>query len=93
MKAVTAFKKMELQIHVWSANHITLRTNRGIAFVSYNSIIGFKDFEGNVTLGKDWNYSRTTTKYLNQWLRTSGVEEIRTRLENGIYDYDENLDG
>ena len=56
---------------------------------SYNSII-VKIHNGQVTLGKDWNYSPTTSKYRNQFLGET-TKETQAKLDSGEYLYDENL--
>lgn len=38
------------------------------AFQSYHSLIAVKHPDGTVEFSPHWDYSRTTTKYLNQWL-------------------------
>ena len=43
-----------------------------------------------MTLGKDWDYSRTTMKHLSEWLGRN-AKEIRERIANGTYKYDEEL--
>lgn len=65
-------------------------TDKGQMFKSYNSNIAFRDNKGNITLGKDWNYSNTTGKYRNIFLReTKKVTE--QKIKAGIYKIDENL--
>ena len=60
-----------------------------VAFQSYNSIIAVKK-NGTITLGKDWDYSKTTGKYRNMFL---GEDKATTKrkLDAGIYLYNENL--
>lgn len=58
-------------------------------FQSYNSII-VKIHKGKVTLGKNWNYSVTTSKYRNQFLGET-MKETQAKLDSGEYLYDENL--
>lgn len=65
-------------------NQFKITTKNGIYFQSYNSIIAFKDNDGNVTLGSNWDYSRTTMKYLGKFLN-SNTKEIRNKLYEGIY--------
>ena len=51
------------------ANQFTIRTNKGIYFQSYNSIIAFIDNNDKIFLDEYyWDYSRTTGKYRNQFL-------------------------
>ena len=58
-------------------------------FQSYGSVI-VKIHNGQVTLGKDWNYSATTSKYRNQFLGEA-TKETQAKLDSGEYLYDENL--
>ena len=54
-------------------------------FQSYDSIIA-KDNGLNMYLDrKYWDYSRTTLKYLNQFLGTSSEKEIQERIKSGEY--------
>ena len=56
---------------------------------SYNSII-VKIHNGQVTLGKNWKASSTTSKYRSMFLGES-TAETQKKLDDGVYDYDENL--
>ena len=58
-------------------------------FQSYNSVIAIKKNE-TITLGKDWGYSKTTSKYRNMFLGEDKATTQR-KLDAGIYLYDENL--
>lgn len=58
-------------------------------FLSYDSII-VKIHKGKVTLGKHWNYSKTTSKYRNMFLGET-TKETQAKLDSGEYLYDENL--
>ena len=67
------------------ANQFTIITNDGEYFQSYNSVIAFKDNEGNVTLDDyTWDYSRTTSKYRRQFLG-EGIADTRAKIESGEY--------
>ena len=55
-------------------------------FQSYNTIIAWKNDDGIFLRKGYWNmYSATTNKYLNQFLNTDGIAEIRERVDNGTY--------
>ena len=72
------------------ANQFIIYTSKGKYFQSYDSVIAFKDNEGNVTLDvDDWDYSRTTGKYRNEFLG-EGIVETRSKIESGEYEL-ENL--
>lgn len=50
-------------------NQFIIWTDEGQYFQSYQTIIAFRDNEGNVTLDRNrWDYSVTTGKYRNQFL-------------------------
>lgn len=52
------------------ANQFAIVTPNWTMFQSYNSRICFYDVDTNsLYFGSDWNYSRTTSKYLAQFLR------------------------
>ena len=57
---------------------------------SYASVIAKIDRNGNVTLGKHWKYSVTTSKYRAQFLNES-TAETQAKLDSGEYTLDENL--
>lgn len=71
-------------------NQIVIYADEGTYFQSYDSIIVFKDNEGNVFLGKDWDYSRTTAKYRNKFLNEN-AQETQRKLDEGIYKLNYNL--
>lgn len=78
------------------ANQFIVRTENGTFFQSYRSIVAKVDNLGNVTLGRDWDYSRTTLKYLMQFLRVFGYGELNTahvrkRLASGDFKLDDYL--
>lgn len=53
------------------ANQFIITTEDGETFQSYQTPIAKKS--GYVyTVSSDWNYSRTTSKYFYQWLRSFG---------------------
>jgi hypothetical protein len=67
------------------ANQFIIYTSEGKYFQSYDSVIAFKDNEGNVTLDDyTWDYSRTTGKYRNEFLG-EGIVDTRSKIESGKY--------
>ena len=67
------------------ANQFIIYTSEGKYFQSYDSIIAFKDNEGNVTLDDyTWDYSRTTGKYRNEFLGEY-IADTRGKIESGKY--------
>jgi hypothetical protein len=67
-------------------NQFTVRTPEGLYFQSYQSIIAFKPNNGDkITLDKEtWNYSVTTGKYRNQFLRET-KKETEKKIKSGEY--------
>lgn len=64
-------------------NQFIVSFDNGRVFKSYNSIIAV-EYKGQVFLGKDWDYSTTTGKYRNQFLRET-KKETETKINKGIY--------
>ena len=95
-----------------SKNQFVMEDDKKLIFQSYDSIIAIYDKENDVmTLGKDWDYSTTTSKYLYKFIDiyfyySYGQYEqlahdlcnannkrsiIRKAIENGIIEYDEEV--
>jgi len=82
-----------------AVNQFVIKTNKAYYFQSYDSMIAKYDRKsGVITLGRDWDYSKTTMKHLNIFLDDycykSGMN--KKRIEKAIADgeivYDENLE-
>ena len=83
-------------------NQFVIKKGSTVAFQSYDSIVceirpasmGFKKV---VVLGKDWDYSRTTTKHLGTFLKQNnleylaGAKNIREALERGYARYNQEV--
>ncbi len=65
-------------------NQFIIRTSEGVYFQSYNSIIVFIPNEGKTQMGQDWDYSRTTGEYRNDFLG-EGKKETQEKLKSGEY--------
>lgn len=61
-----------------NANQFVINDGNKIYFQSYDSIV-CKIENGKVTLGKDWNYSTTTSKHLYTFLKQNGFYELADR--------------
>ena len=62
--------------------HIALYFQSGLsAMYSYNTLITYKFQDKPRILTSDWDYSRTTTKYLSQYLRKNKAE-IKKAIAN-----------
>ena len=53
-------------------------------FQSYQTIMAHIDCEGKVTLDKSYPYSRTTSRYLNQFLNVTSKERDKF-VKSGFY--------
>lgn len=67
-------------------NQFEIVTDEGIYFQSYTTVIACKSFIAPVVyLDPKWDYSRTTMKYLNQFLGTSSKKEIEAGIKSGRF--------
>ena len=65
------------------ANQFIIHTKYGKMFRSYNSNIAFIPNDENIIyLGEDWDYSRTTGKYRNQFLGMD-KKELEALIKSG----------
>ena len=57
------------------ANQYEITSDDGATstFQSYRTVIA-KNTSGHFVISSDWNYSRTTSKYFHQWLRSFGLD-------------------
>ena len=70
--------------------HISLHFPSGLtAMYSYDTLITYKFQDKPRILTSDWDYSRTTTKYLSQYLNKNKAE-IRKAIENFEYILEDN---
>jgi hypothetical protein len=72
-------------------NQFNIFTDKAVIFQSYDSIIAIKQYGKRTIIGKDFDYSKTTMKYLKEFLRNSGVIETRKLIDDGTYLYDGDL--
>lgn len=73
-------------------NQFVIHTNEGTMFQSYKSPIALITHDGVVHLSEHWDYSRTTMKYLGQFLDTN-AKGVRDRIKEGRYKLDLSLTG
>ena len=67
------------------ANQFKIFTDEGVFFQSYNTIIAFRPYSGKIQLDSYmWDYSSTTGKYRNQFLREM-IADTRKKIESGEY--------
>ena len=61
-------------------NQFEVYTDKGVYFQSYDSVVAFKpnNSEEKIRVGVDWDYSRTTMKYVGQF---QGQNTAKTRKD------------
>ena len=68
------------------ANQFRIFTDKGCYFQSYNTVIAFKPFSGKIQLdANSWDYSVTTGKYRNEFLREK-KKETEAKIKSGEYE-------
>ena len=69
-----------MKVVVIANNQFELYTDEGVYFQSYDSVVAFKpkSSEEKIRVGVDWDYSRTTMKYVGQFL---GQNTAKTRKD------------
>lgn len=77
------------------ANQFIISELGSISFQSYNSLVCKIENE-KVTLGRDYDYSRTTMKHLLTFLRDAGrrvysIADVRKKIKDGEWVYDETM--
>lgn len=74
-----------LKVKSFMANNqaILIDGNKTI-FQSYDSIIAIVN-DGNVSLSKDYKYSKTTMKYVCRFFGVDSIKEIDERIERGEF--------
>ena len=73
------------QFHV--KNQFIIRDNGNEYLQSYNSIIVKRDINNKITLGQNWDYSKTTGKYRNLYLGET-KKETESKIKSGTYKID-----
>ncbi len=64
-------------------NQFLISYEHGTGFQSYNSLIAVKT-GGKTYIGKNYNYSGTTKKYLSKFLNETH-KETQSKIDKGIY--------
>lgn len=62
------------------ANQFVIETEDGEIFQSYRTPIAEKKAGRTYIISSNWNYSRTTSKYFYQWLRSFGFNGLEIDL-------------
>ena len=64
-------------------NQFKIYTKKGVYFQSYETLIAFKPNEGKLKLDKNyWDYSRTTLKYLYNFIRYKSKKDTLKAIED-----------
>lgn len=84
-------------------NHFIITDGNRTAFQSYKSVVceivenpGMR-YDKLVRFGKDWNYSNTTTRHRNEFLKQMGLdilastESVKEALKRGYVRLDESI--
>ena len=77
IKRLETFKKVE-QLQ---ANQFVVLFDNGKIFQSYDSIIAIQLFNDKVYLTDKWNYSKTTSKYLYEFLREYTLFNVKCKKD------------
>ena len=71
-------------------NQFIITDGNVYTFQSYDSVVAVVDFDNStITIGGNWNYSTTTSRYRNKFFETLGLYEmsdtasIREAIKNG----------
>jgi len=72
-------------------NQFIITNGNVYTFQSYNSVIATVDFDNStITIGYNWDYSTTTSRYRNAFFETLGLDElsdtasVREAIKNGV---------
>ena len=96
-------KNNNIRVEQIEPNQFIIHTPDKVVFQSYYSIIAVLDGRDNahpLTLGRDWDYSRTTLKYLYKFLDDytrynfgHSKQQIQKMIDSGdgVIQYDANL--
>lgn len=58
-------------------NQFIITDGNVYTFQSYNSVIAVVDFDNStITIGYNWDYSTTTSRYRNKFFETLGLDEL-----------------
>ena len=66
-------------------NQFKVYTKEGVYFQSYDSVVAFKPYNNDkIRVGIDWDYNRTTMKYVGQFLGQNTAQTRRDILDGKI---------
>jgi len=78
-------ENLKVKVKAMAKNQYQIFVGNDIVyFQSYNKIIARWDDKG-VTLSEDYRYSKTTMKYLIQFLNRNSIKEVDKLVKDGVY--------
>ena len=78
------------QFKLYFQHGVLFKSYRSIIAIRYDSTIKDENLKNKTVIGCDYNYSRTTGRYRNQFLN-EGVAETRSMIKDGTYIYCDDL--
>ena len=78
------------QFKVYFQHGVLLNSYNSIIAIRYNNTVEDENLKNKTILGFDYDYSRTTGRYRNQFLN-EGLAETRAKIKEGTYIYCEDL--
>ena len=70
-------------------NQIAIYTEDYVAFQSYGTTVAKKEYGGKVYIDPTvYRYSRTTMKYLCQFLDVESMKDVEKKLKSGEYEFE-----
>lgn len=66
------------------ANQFLIYADSGVYFQSYNTVIAYKPHNGKIQLDHNWDYSQTTGKYRNIFLRED-KKTTEQKIKTSVY--------
>ena len=71
-----------------SNSQFAIFVDNGVLFQSYNTLVAMKTLDGKVYIDpQGYRYSRTTMRYLCQFLGEDSIRDIDEKLKNGEYEF------
>jgi len=74
----------DLRVEHLAPNQSIITAEGNQVLQSYESTVAVKYADGSVELGQDWEHSRTTMKYVGQFL-DSNAANTRKQIKNGAW--------
>lgn len=79
-----------LRVDSLAPNQIVISADGNQVLQSYESTVAVKYADGSVELGTDWEFSRTTMKFVGQFL-DSNAANTRKQIKNGAWKLNKTL--